>query len=254
MRIRTIKPDFWSHPVMTRLDDAARLLAIGLLNFADDEGYFFATPALVRSALRPLDDDSTIVRRCLAQLSEIGYLRIVEHPTHGPIGLVLSFGKHQRVDRPKPSDLSSMFSEVTDNPSVTDSTNDRRMIDERSSLEGKGKEQGKEGNTPLPPEGGSGPVDPKKSAWSPTETQLRVAGWFRRRESTPWSERERKAWRGIVTTDSDLDLLEGYYTAEIPSRSDYRRRDLLTLLNNWTGEIDRARRFAEETKPRSIEF
>ena len=42
MRIRTLKPEFWSHPVISRQSDAAKLLAIGLLNYADDEGYFYA--------------------------------------------------------------------------------------------------------------------------------------------------------------------------------------------------------------------
>ena len=68
MRIRTIKPEFWSHPVMTRQDDATKLLALGLLNFADDEGYFYADAALIRSALRPLDDDSSIVRRSIEKI------------------------------------------------------------------------------------------------------------------------------------------------------------------------------------------
>ena len=38
----------------------------------------------------------------------------------------------------------------------------------------------------------------------------------------------------------DLELLERYYLEEIAQAEDYRRRDLETLLNNWTKEIDRA--------------
>lgn len=41
-RIRSVKPEFWGHPVMSKQIHAVRLLAIALLNFADDEGFFFA--------------------------------------------------------------------------------------------------------------------------------------------------------------------------------------------------------------------
>jgi hypothetical protein len=130
MRIRTIKPEFWAHPVMSRQSDCTRLLAIGLLNHADDHGYFYADPALVRSALRSFDEDSTKIRASLGELCAIGYIEMREHPSHGPIGFIVSFSQHQRVDRPKDSIIKGLF----------DSTNDRRMIDDKSSLYGKGRE------------------------------------------------------------------------------------------------------------------
>jgi hypothetical protein len=83
------------------------------------------------------------------------------------------------------------------------------------------------------------------NGWHPDEQQLLVGGFFNRRSSTPWSEKEIKAWRKVGKAPDDLDLLRRYYTAEIPEGNDYRRKDLSTLLNNWSGEIDRARRFCE---------
>ena len=44
---RTIKPEFWSHLVMARLDAPTQLVALALLNYADDGGYFYAKPVLV---------------------------------------------------------------------------------------------------------------------------------------------------------------------------------------------------------------
>jgi len=136
VRIRTIKPEFWSHPILSAQEPVVRLGAIGLLNLADDEGYFMATPALVRSALFPLDEDSTNARRVLATLSSIGYIAVKNHPTHSDIGMVVNFTKHQRIDRPSLSKIKAYF----------DSTNDLRTIDDHSSLyQGsgiKGKEQG----------------------------------------------------------------------------------------------------------------
>lgn len=135
MRIRTIKPEFWTHPVMVQQDDAVKLLAIGLLNFADDEGYFYAEPKMVRAALRPLDEDSTIVRRSIEQLEKIGYVITCQHPTHGLLGRIVSFTDHQRIDRPRESKIQSIWPKKP-------STINRRSFDDHSPLEGKGKEQG----------------------------------------------------------------------------------------------------------------
>jgi hypothetical protein len=70
----------------------------------------------------------------LDELSSIGYIEVVEHPEYGPLGRIVNFSKHQRVDKPSPSSLSTYF---------------RRMIDERSTnvpagKEGKGKERKEE--------------------------------------------------------------------------------------------------------------
>lgn len=78
---------------------------------------------------------------------------------------------------------------------------------------------------------------------APDPQAVRVASWYKRRETTPWSPKELKAWRALKITLEDVATLEHYYTAEIPKAEDFRRRDLLTLLNNWPGEIDRARAF-----------
>lgn len=120
---------------MVRQDDATKLMALGLLNYSDDQGYFYAEAAMVRAALRPLDEDSTITRRTLARLSEIGYIETFEHHSHGPLGRIVSFSKHQRVDRPSESRIQSIWGEIA-------SSNNRRIIVEHSPLEGKGKEQG----------------------------------------------------------------------------------------------------------------
>ncbi|MBK1835380.1 hypothetical protein [Roseibacillus ishigakijimensis] len=56
-----------------------------------------------------------------------------------------------------------------------------------------------------------------------------------------------RAFRKIIFSEDDLATLEGYYLAKHESGRDYRRRDLQTLLNNWTGELDRARNWKPET-------
>lgn len=140
MRIRTIKPSFWQHETLAMLPAETRLLALGLLNWADDEGYFLANPALIRGALFPFDDNSTNIRRGLEQLQKAGYIALGMSDDQRAIGRVVNFGKHQRVDRPQPSQIkgSTHFHE--------DSTNPPRIIDEPSTGEWKGNGREEEGN------------------------------------------------------------------------------------------------------------
>ena len=137
MRIRTIKPEFWTHPIMARQEPEIRLLALALLNYADDEGYFLADPMLVRGACCPFVESSSTIRRWLARLSDVGWIALSNETPHGVIGRVVNFEEHQKIDRARPSQIKTYWFD-------DESTNDRRMIDDASLLERKGKEQGKE--------------------------------------------------------------------------------------------------------------
>jgi hypothetical protein len=139
MRIRTIKPEFWTHPIMARQEPEIRLLALALLNYADDEGYFLADPMLVRGACCPFVESSSTIRRWLARLSDVGWIALSSETPHGVIGRVVNFDEHQRIDRAKPSQIRIYW--IDD-----ESTIDRRLIDDASLLEGKGKEGKGTGN------------------------------------------------------------------------------------------------------------
>ena len=63
---------------------------------------------------------------------------------------------------------------------------------------------------------------------------------FKRRKTTAWSQKEAKALTDIMKrpdAHTELAEIEAYYTSD----AKYLRRDLQTLLNNWPGELDRAR-------------
>jgi len=182
-RIRSTKPEFWSHPVIGRLDDYVKTMALALLNLADDEGYFLADPILVRNFARPFDEDSTITRRALEALSIAEWIALSEHPSHGPIGLILNFRKHQKIDRPTPSKISIYF----------DSSIPRRALDEPSSLEGKGRE-GKGTTT-------SSPCGDAASAPSPRSKAPRGRSFGLVMSSMPEEVRGEflRAWEGYPT-------------------------------------------------------
>lgn len=244
MRIRTIKPDFWEHPVMSKQSDTTKLLAIGLLNVADDEGYFYAEPRMIRNAIRPLDDDSRITTVSLRELSNLGYISIKNHPTHGDIGFIPSFLNHQVINKPKSSKLKELYEYGSDTVSIQDEYR----------LERKGKEQGKEGIPPNPQGGTVKRSRSKKSKTdkveSNTETMQRINSWFGRRPDTKWTIQEKETFEAIDPEErgeAQLNGMENFYLAE---ESEYeklhRRTTLSTLLNNWLGELDKARAYARK--------
>lgn len=234
MRIRTVKPEFWAHPVMSRLAYDTRILALGLLNLADDEGYFDADPDYIRGSVL-FREDSSNVRRMLDELSRSEWITLCGRPER-PIGRVVNFRKHQRVDRPQPSRLKQYALDES-------STNDRRTLDDQSTQEqgtGKGKE------SPIVPKGDDTPPAPAEE----DPQLLRAKRLFRMRTGTPLDRSQARAWRTAQpaaegTTEPEWQLLEAYYSAVIPSRDDIRRRDLATLLNNWSGELTRAAAWAD---------
>jgi hypothetical protein len=106
----------------------------------------------------------------------------------------------------------------------------------------------------LPPLAGGGGG---KSKNLPTNPQaLRIAALFARRPTTAWSEKEVKEFRAIGEIhDDDLALMERYYASERAKGDDGReRRDMGTFLNNFAGELDRAKRagFTAAPKPVSV--
>lgn len=84
-----------------------------------------------------------------------------------------------------------------------------------------------------------------------TNQSKRIASIFHRRLTTPWTTKEIRAYQAIGTLEaSDLEALERYYGTLWPPRREVNnlRHDLVTFLNNITGEIDRAH--AWKIKPR----
>ena len=80
---------------------------------------------------------------------------------------------------------------------------------------------------------------PKKDNRPTTDTAKRIADIFRRRHSSAWSEDEIKAYKAIgLIAEDDLQLIERYYA----TGDKYLRKDLQTFLNNFLGELDRARK------------
>lgn len=85
--------------------------------------------------------------------------------------------------------------------------------------------------------------------WNPTPHQTEVASWFGMRPTTKWDAKWQKKWKEIVAdfdfASEDFDALKWYYNE---SRCAFVRKDLGTLLNNWQGEITRAKNYEPEKR------
>jgi len=103
-RIRTLKPEMWMSPQVMNLSHGARLLFIGLITQADDEGRGVADPRKLKAAIFGGDDiTSADVRRMLDECSTQRLAAIYEDASHGMLYELPSWKSHQSIDRPKKS-------------------------------------------------------------------------------------------------------------------------------------------------------
>lgn len=128
-----------------------QLLAIGLLNYADDEGFFLAHPALIRGELMPFVESHANIARMLDELAEIEYVRLGEDAQGRKVGMVVNFKRHQRVDRPQRSKLAGLVEFPNWSPKIPgiiddDSSNAPRVPADDSVSDRGGLAVGMEGN------------------------------------------------------------------------------------------------------------
>lgn len=128
-RIRTIKPEFWTHELLSELPEATHMLAAALLNYADDEGYFNANPALVKAACSPIREPSVSIQCSLKQLENVGYLRFGRGADGRTYGHVVTFSDHQNVNRGRDSKIKHLVNDWSH------SLSNQCTVSEGSSLE-----------------------------------------------------------------------------------------------------------------------
>lgn len=138
-RIRTVKPEYWSHPKVTAVCRDARLLFLGLLNEADDEGRLRWSAKRIAGVVFPEDDDvdARQIDSWCASLEGVGL--VARYEVDGAKLLqIVGFLDHQRVSHPTASRLPSI-TEALDSPPET-LANVSRIAPDDVRREGKGKE------------------------------------------------------------------------------------------------------------------
>jgi len=175
-RIRTIKPEIWSSEQFVDCSRNARLLFIGMFNFADDRGVLKFSARTIRGNVFPMDDDvnSQTVLGMIQELIQNGLVGVFE--SQGVDYLhILTFQKHQRVDKPNPK-----HPPPPKNPagykewSANDLGMTSDLFQEQSPAEGKGREgKGRESSSAAREEfdDGSSNADPPVQD-APTEKPI----------------------------------------------------------------------------------
>lgn len=143
-----MKPEFWTDEKVVELSAWGRLLAIGLLNFADDYGRMVKSEKRIKMQIFPAD--SVSVQALLTELEQAGFIyfytvKSVEYLQ------IRNFTKHQRVNRPSHSPIPAPEG---GEPSVSPQEESMR---EGKGMEGKGRERSKSRAVALPPDFGLNP-------------------------------------------------------------------------------------------------
>lgn len=104
-RIRSLKPEIFQSPQVMNLSRDARLLFVGLITQADDQGRGSADSRKIRAAIFPGDDDINVPR--LADLkAEIAHERLAIFYTseeQGDVYALVSWKRHQKVEKARDS-------------------------------------------------------------------------------------------------------------------------------------------------------
>lgn len=104
-RIRTIKPAFWKSNKIAKLSIPARLLAIGLISRADDDGRFLASTASIWGDVFPNDQIAPAkIRRWMKELADCGLVHEYQYESV-LYGVFPKWHDHQFINRYTPSTL-----------------------------------------------------------------------------------------------------------------------------------------------------
>lgn len=143
--------------------------------------------------------------------------------------------------------------DTLNNPDQTD-------VEKRKGREGKGKEgkkdihQQADRSTIFPEKSLSKSIGEQKriKVTSQMPIMSRIGKWLNRKEDTLWNVYEAKCLKQLNPTAEEMNLLETYYTTNKDDKP--LRKSIETLLNNWSGEVDRARGSVRQTEANKPKF
>ena len=138
-RIRTIKPEFWTDEKVVECAFEARLMFIGMFNFADDKGNLVRSPKRIKMQIFPADmiDCEPLIK----ELSAAGL--ISEYSVSGVEYIHIDgFSKHQKINRPSattiptPEDVADNSRKQTPNYMDGSLSDDEKQIHDSHTIKG----------------------------------------------------------------------------------------------------------------------
>lgn len=253
-KIRTIKPEFWDDEILGQLSPLDRLLFLGMISLADDEGRMKGNPIWVRNQIFAYDETITVdkVTISINNLHKIKRIRVYGSDTQTYIE-VLNFNKHQYIKRPQKSIIppcskthpekiaekqSNLFNHFSNTP------NSREILPHGGQVadtwrSGGGREgKGREGNivltySSIPEE----PTKPTKDLQTEKDCDTIFSTWmelFNKPASTKLIAKRKKAMQKMLkkyTAQQLVDSITGY-ASDPWRREELSRHELATLLRD----------------------
>lgn len=187
------------------------------------------------------------VSRMLSTLKEHKYIDILSD-TYGTHISICNYSTYQDVSSYKSNTSATPLQRACngDETQMGTNNNGKNVKNEKENPPNpQGDVVGEKANTPKK----SRLTEAKKKRVKVTDNSsmmIRIGRWFGRKENTLWNIYEAEALEQVNPDEAEIVVMESFYTAEInKDEGFYRRQSLDTLLNNWTGELDKARRFLE---------
>lgn len=134
-RIRSIKPEFWTDEKVVESSPLARLLFIGLWNFADDEGRMVYSPTRIKLQILPADKCD--IRALIDELQKHGMVMIYK-ANEAEYLAITNFSQHQKIDK-------RTSSRLPEPPRVTPNPSESPRIPTTDQGRDQGRDQGVEG-------------------------------------------------------------------------------------------------------------
>jgi len=180
-RIRTIKPEFWTDERLTECSLSARLLFIGMLNFADDSGNQPYSAKRLKMQVFPADNVDT--QPLIDDLIAHGLL--MEYSVSGEKYLnIKGFAKHQVINRPTKSAIPAP-------DSTEDSLRTHGVLTDGKEGNGREEERAKGAKAPLSADAATPcphqeiielyhanlPANPRIKVWDGTRSEALRTRW-----------------------------------------------------------------------------
>lgn len=107
-RQRVIQPEMWIDDGFMAMSDKARLLWIGMINFADDEGRGYGSPKSLKAAIFP-GDEISIARMEKLILEVASHVRVKFYEIDTQLYYQLEKWKdYQKISHPQPSKIPGL--------------------------------------------------------------------------------------------------------------------------------------------------
>jgi hypothetical protein len=243
-RIRSIRPEFWTRRKLAAASPEVRLVMIGVIQLADDEGRLEADPVILRSQLFPAGGiGQAEFNRAIEYLASIDEI-VVYEVDGAPYASIPGWRdkkswQYQQISKAQPSRLPGPLPEDSGNDPAEDGTPPGADAEESESppepapdrsgtTPGGSREQGtgRGEDTPLPPPGGGGggPSASPPHVGEPTDADAPLTAGERAAAEVVAGAIE----RGDVRLDPDEDVLgleHDIVGAEAAKRDASRARD-----------------------------